>query len=491
LGTGRPRLIPRPLPAQTQSIERSPEAGRYREQQPVWEQLHHQHQQQQDRLQQQGAGRFADQPGDGARRRDVRELARECGLTGYLGDSIPDRWVDPHTQSRGGVFETLRNSVHDRAWATLDLNRVKTALVWFRAYLRATNRLPFMPMAHDGDLRAGVYNHETLESFAEYVRLLGSRKAGSRGKALTSDTIAGYSSTIATLRSLEAHYVVTLPAANVRNPRNMKRTRQEQPAGGYRRGLSRGIRAEQLRRVLASRVVDLFTRQGAIDCAAAVLAHNLLLRGGEVCCVEGRPFDPGRDLTFDAIEFRVPCRESRHRPWLTLDVVAVKDTVARARVCPMPVRQRWDASEAICPYGAVCRLWRARLGEEPPARGRISASRAEATWPMFVSPGGTAWHTGDTRALARRFAVVLGIDPADVGAKAFRIGGATDMQAYAGCQKGAKLIKQRGRWSSDVAEVYQRALAGAHLDASAGIGDAEGLELEALVDGWAQPAQFR
>jgi hypothetical protein len=110
---------------------------------------------------------------------------------------------------------------------------------------------------------------------------------------------------------------------------------------------------------------------------------------------------------------------------------------------------------------------------------------------MFVSLSGKYWGTGDTCALARRFAVELGIASADVGAKAFRIGGAADMQVYAGCETGAKLIKQRGRWSSHTAEVYQRALAGAHLDASAGIGDPEGRELEALVDGWDQPAQFR
>jgi hypothetical protein len=87
--------------------------------------------------------------------------------------------------------------------------------------------------------------------------------------------------------------------------------------------------------------------------------------------------------------------------------------------------------------------------------------------------------------------VELGIAPAEVGAKAFHIGGATDMQSYAGTETGAKLIKQRGRWSSDTAEVYQRALAEAHLDVSAGMGDVQGRELEALVDGWAQPAQFR
>eukprot|EP00965_Chrysotila_dentata_P047534 1576382-Pleurochrysis_carterae.AAC.1 len=41
------------------------------------------------------------------------------------------------------------------------------------------------------------------------------------------------------------------------------------------------------------------------------------------------------------------------------------------------------------------------------------------------------------------------------------------------------LIKQRGRWQSNVALVYQRAIVDAQLEASAGIGDASGVELEA------------
>jgi hypothetical protein len=222
-----------------------------------------------------------------------------------------------------------------------------------------------------------------------------------------------------------------------------------------------------------------------------VLAHNLLLRGGDVCCVEGKPFDAGRDLTFDAIEFMAPCSESRGRRWLTVDVVAVKDTVARHRVCPMPVRQRDGQGDAMCPYEAVCRLWRARLGEEPPAAGRIAAGHPAAQAPMFVAAAGRPWDTGDTRELARRFAAALGIPTSEVGAKAFRIGGATDLQIRLGSEGGQKVIKQRGRWSSDVAAVYQRALAEVHLDASASIGDAQGRELEALIEGWAQLAQFR
>jgi hypothetical protein len=228
----------------------------------------------------------------------------------------------------------------------------------------------------------------------------------------------------------------------------------------------------------------------ALEGGAAVLAHNLLLRGGEVRHVEDVPFDPGRDLTFDAVEFRTPCTESRGEPWLTIDIVPVKDTVARARVCPMPVRKRGGVDDTMCALTAVLRVWRARLGEAPPALGRISPLHPAAKMPLFTSASGAPWTTADTRSLARRFASDLGIPQLEVGAKAFRIGGATDLQMLMGSAAGEKVIRQRGRWASDVAQVYQRALAEVHLDASAGIGDVRGRELEALVQGWAQPAQF-
>ena len=50
------------------------------------------------------------------------------------------------------------------------------------------------------------------------------------------------------------------------------------------------------------------------------------------------------------------------------------------------------------------------------------------------------------------------------------------------------MIKQRGRWASDITTLYQRALATEHLGASAAVGDARGEELEALIQGWSQPA---
>eukprot|EP00965_Chrysotila_dentata_P032968 1098498-Pleurochrysis_carterae.AAC.1 len=88
-------------------------------------------------------------------------------------------------------------------------------------------------------------------------------------------------------------------------------------------------------------------------------------------------------------------------------------------------------------------------------------------------------------------AAAVGLDAADFGGKWWRIGGATDMRDLKG-EEGCALIKQRGRWQSDVASVYQRAIIDAQLEAiSAGIGDASGVELKAVCAGCAQPSNFR
>ena len=100
-------------------------------------------------------------------------------------------------------------------------------------------------------------------------------------------------------------------------------------------------------------------------------------------------------------------------PWLTMDVVPIKDTVARKRVCPA---------------------------------GSRSASE---------------------------------------------LGGATDWSAVLGESKAERIIRQRGRWDSDIHKIYERAVAAEHLSGSALVGSASGAELEALCAGWVQPASFR
>ena len=99
--------------------------------------------------------------------------------------------------------------------------------------------------------------------------------------------------------------------------------------------------------------------------------------------------------------------------------------------------------------------------------------------------------TSYVRRLAQRIAAAAGM-PADqvrndVGGKAFRIGGATDWRAERG-EAGAQLVKQRGRWASDVACIYQRPLLADQLAASATVGDARGSDLEQICLSFAQRA---
>ena len=85
-------------------------------------------------------------------------------------------------------------------------------------------------------------------------------------------------------------------------------------------------------------------------------------------------------------------------------------------------------------------------------------------------------------------AAAAGIPPGVVGGKLWRIGGATDLWEVLGAERAKDHIKRRGRWKSDIWEVYQRTLLGAQLDAAAGMATARDEDIEAVCPGWVQPA---
>eukprot|EP00965_Chrysotila_dentata_P152581 5042221-Pleurochrysis_carterae.AAC.1 len=62
--------------------------------------------------------------------------------------------------------------------------------------------------------------------------------------------------------------------------------------------------------------------------------------------------------------------------------------------------------------------------------------------------GSRAWDSSDSRALAKRYATLIGLDANDFGGKCWRIGGATNLRDVLGDAAVAQ-IKQRGRWESD------------------------------------------
>ena len=189
-------------------------------------------------------------------------------------------------------------------------------------------------------------------------------------------------------------------------------------------------------------------------------------------------------LTIADVREREPCVASRGRPWLELWVCAIKDYNYTRKKVPIPVcRRSVDAPVGSDPrdsYDAIVAHVARRRCQVPSDRW--------ASEPLFVKLDGSHWETADVRALVRRWARHLGIDPMLVGGKSFRIRGATDIAAERGHEGGARTVQQLGRWHSDVSHIYSRAQAQTLLDASATMANAEGGSLEALVPRWTQPA---
>ena len=387
----------------------------------------------------------------------------------------------------------LRCGTLARARQTYDTSRLDTSLKWFEEFMEVAQRRPsFEPLQYAGDLGAMQYNQETLDMFAEFVRRRGSRLRGRAGEAIKSDTIQSYVSQIKKLRTHEAHHTIVGPEVNVIGPAAYKRMRQLDGPPGERK-LSLGLRARHLREA-ATRGFDRKSKRGVQEWGAALTAHNLLCRGGEICVVDSSDgVDTERDIVIGAVEFKEPSEVSAHLPWLTVEMVPIKDTLVRRRSAVLPVRRRKAGgalgSDPLDTFDAIVIAIEGRIGRLPPSRGRVTGP--EALLPLFIGPAGKPWCTTDSRRLARRIAGMLGLEAELFGGKAFRIGGATDYRAIYGPDGAERMIRQRGRWWSDVHTLYQRSLACEHLEGSAAIGDARGAELEALCKGWTQPSTFR
>ena len=384
-------------------------------------------------------------------------------------------------------MEQLRLAATSQTEEAADSERLGTALTWFKGFRAATGRIPFINPQQPGGKE---YNQETLELFAEYIRAHGSVQKGRTGSTIRSDTIGGYVSAIKLATARAQRQPITSADFNLRLPLILKQMRKDQPpgaSGNSGRALQRALRARHLRQI-ADAGYDRTSRRGAERWAAAVIAHNLLLRGGELGRTTTKAHDHTRDLTLASFSFRDPCAESEGKPWLLVAVTAIKDIAARHQAMMLPIRRRasWQeqpvvGADPLDVYDAALVAWRKRAAEVAPC------DYAKA--PFFTSSDNKSpWTTEDTRTLARSLGKLAGFDPKDFGGKSFRIGGATDMREALG-ETSQLLIMQRGRWATDVAQVYQRALVKAHLDASVAVGSAQASrDLEELCKGWAQPA---
>ena len=316
---------------------------------------------------------------------------------------------------------------------------------------------------------------------------------------MSADTISGYVSAIHLLRSREARYDVCPTEADLLGPLAAKQMRREEPPRGDRR-LCRGLRLEHL--AAAAKAVDRSSPTGIVEWATALTSHSALLRGGEPGVPDNADVDPRRIITWRSFRWQRGGRESAGRLWVLLMVVPIKDTTATRGGYPTPIARRHDGAfgaDPLCTYDALALAWwRRRHGgaafpvdadglpaadwwSRPPA-----ASAPPLDAPFFTDAVGLVVRTTGVRDLARRYAAAAGLDPADVGAKSFRIGGATDWRDCLG-DASAHIVRQRGRWCSDVAQVYQRPLLASHLAASMWVRPGGSADLEAVCAGFAQP----
>ena len=125
--------------------------------------------------------------------------------------------------------------------------------------------------------------------------------------------------------------------------------------------------------------------------------------------------------------------------------------------------------------------------------GYLMETEERGVTPFFRSVGGAVVSTGDVLVAVRLLALAAGEDPASFGAHSLRIGGATDYVDRFGLTKAPILIAKRGRWDSDIGEIYARAAGAIVIDASVESWEAEGPELEAVISGfgqaWAEPGR--
>ena len=424
------------------------------------------------------------------------QWATELGL-------LPDN--DQREGESGAAFE-LRTGGLRRAFEALDAGRMIRMLGWTADFVRAYERRPlFRELAYIGDIGNGRWNAETLEMVSEFMRRAGSKKRGVEGQLLAADGIQSSVAMMRKVRELGTRCAVADTSIFVGTSERFKSMRREDGAPGER-DTRRAFRAMHFAR-LAEQGWDRTSPVGEVEWAAGLTGHNAVLRGGEVGRRESHAFDAELGLTFRSITWCLPCMESCGRLWLILWVVPIKDQSARRmQAIPIPIVRRQVGGErgtdALCTYDAILAVWLRMIGAMPASAqvdwhsragsaGRLPANHPMAKRPMFALPDGRAMDTGHVRGMVQRMASACGEDPNEFGAKSLRAGGATDLrEAIDDDAASMATIKQRGRWQSDIARIYQRALLKTQLDASAAMGRARGVDMEAICLGWSQPTSF-
>ena len=386
-------------------------------------------------------------------------------------------------------------------------------MTWLEAFemARIEQGVPPRPLfvrALGAEAAAGyAHNRLTLDMFVQFMR--DSKPLRGKREQVSSETISSYASAVHLFVSREARYDICPEESDLNSSLAFKTWRKEDPLKGERE-LGRGVRIVDFD-AAARAGFDRFSRQGVVDWAVGLVSHNCFLRGGE----PGEQDDPmpeaaKRVIRWSWIKWMPPSESSGWKPWLLIWIVPIKDTSGKHCGYPTPVGPRRGGAfgaDHLCVYDAVAAAWWSRRAPGTPFPVDTNGEPVEKWWLLepaqrqttgcaeedpFFTVGGRVWRTSDTRRLGQRImAYDSSIPASEIHARCFRVGGATDLRARRG-QGSEAAIQQRGRWKTDIGQIYARHIVAEQLRLSMDVSLAGGTDLERLCEGmWAQPARTR
>ena len=376
--------------------------------------------------------------------------------------------------------------------------RFGTSLGKYERLLAAIPSLrPFEPLRFEGDLETSERNEVLLVFIAEFIR----QRPKATGSLIRSDSVSGQISGIKTIVEEHLGRPILAPSGGKQLARAIRQMRLEDGPSADRK-LSLPLRGADLD-ALALDSVDFDVQSPGWPTARYALLktmHQGLMRGGEPGTLPREPFRPAVGVCWGDLQWHDPATRALltvtlpstgQLHWaLILVICGIKDTKGVHKKVPTTIASRHPTDavtgrDVTCPYFAILRLW-----EE---RAHLVPEHARATAPFFVGPDGTTpVNTDVVHQVITDAATALALDASLFGSSACRRGGATDLRDSFGSAAGKHIIVQRGRWcDTDIDEIYSRASVGEHVAASVAMsGGARSRSLEAVSEGWVQPASF-
>lgn len=423
----------------------------------------------------------------------VKFLAAAVGCTGPLDNrEVRDRWTSQPSPAEVRAIAVLRDAGDHRvevaSGGTGRSSHLQTALRWLARFQAANpSRTMFVPRESLADIQSSLYNEETLRLFAEFIRQSGSARAGHAGERVSAGAISAYVSAIRAFRSRETGYPITVPHMSLRLAKQNQHMRQEDgPAGS--RSLVRAFTARFLARLSRLESFDKQSPRGRLRWAVLVVGHNLLLRGGEFGVPDGKTFDSARGLSVGDWDWIHPQHDTDGFEVAVAEVQPAKDPHLSRQRTPLLIRRRSEASRELRPpvLGSCCAWEAARLLW----LDRVAAVAAHelATAPFFAPSSGRPVTTSVVKAFVREAAAAVGEPPAEFDAHSLRVGGATDLYYLFGAGEAERLIQKRGRWLSDIHQIYSRLSASSEMHDYAEMADARGVDMESFRRGYVMPA---